>query len=343
SDYYPFGAPMTVRTDGDTRHQFNGKEIDHEGIGSGSNSYDYGVRIYNPFLAKFLSVDPLSKEYPWYTPYQFAGNMPIVAVDLDGLEELIRTRYFDSLGNLYRTEIQVVTWANNSDSDPYGLGVTQIIHETVVNVDNNGLARASYFGTTIGNRIPSGASPNVGAAGGSSALNLQENTALFDIVPTGTADAFGNPISTQTSVSGAQQTVLNSSIITLPNGNTQVQVDARGRPRSYAKDSNNIIVINSGPAPANEPYLPEGFNVTPASAADRYLTPMQGGGPIPMQTPRSDDLPVSQFLLWISKRPGTTYEQPAGTSANVPTRAATQAANGNPKNVTMQNITVIFQ
>jgi hypothetical protein len=31
----------------------------------------------------------LAKDYPWYTPYQFAGNMPIWAVDLDGLEEKI--------------------------------------------------------------------------------------------------------------------------------------------------------------------------------------------------------------------------------------------------------------
>jgi hypothetical protein len=28
----------------------------------------------------------LAASYPWYTPYQFAGNMPIWAVDLDGLE-----------------------------------------------------------------------------------------------------------------------------------------------------------------------------------------------------------------------------------------------------------------
>jgi len=31
-------------------------------------------------------VDPLTREYPWYTPYQFAGNMPIWAIDVDGLE-----------------------------------------------------------------------------------------------------------------------------------------------------------------------------------------------------------------------------------------------------------------
>jgi hypothetical protein len=48
---------------------------------------DYGFRIYKPELGKFLSVDPLTQSYPWYTPYQFAGNKPIQYVDVDGLEE----------------------------------------------------------------------------------------------------------------------------------------------------------------------------------------------------------------------------------------------------------------
>ncbi|MEL7006716.1 MAG: RHS repeat-associated core domain-containing protein, partial [Bacteroidota bacterium] len=43
-------------------------------------------RIYNPSIARFLSVDPLSPEYPMLTPYQFASNTPIQAIDLDGLE-----------------------------------------------------------------------------------------------------------------------------------------------------------------------------------------------------------------------------------------------------------------
>ncbi len=34
-----------------------------------------------------LSVDPLTKSYPWYTPYQFAGNNPVKFIDLDGLEQ----------------------------------------------------------------------------------------------------------------------------------------------------------------------------------------------------------------------------------------------------------------
>lgn len=71
---------------GGYRYGFNGKEQDKEIYGEG-NIYDYGFRIYNPRLGKFLSVDPLTKSYPWYTPYQFAGNTPIQAIDLDGLEE----------------------------------------------------------------------------------------------------------------------------------------------------------------------------------------------------------------------------------------------------------------
>jgi RHS repeat-associated protein len=93
TDYAPFGMQMVGRTfdaAGSTayRYGFNGKENDPESSGDG-NQYDYGFRIYNSRLGRFLSVDPLTKEYPWYTPYQFAGNKPIISIDLDGLEEKI--------------------------------------------------------------------------------------------------------------------------------------------------------------------------------------------------------------------------------------------------------------
>jgi len=51
--------------------------------------YDYGFRIYDPRIAKFLSVDPLTASYPMLTPYQFASNTPIMAIDLDGLEAYV--------------------------------------------------------------------------------------------------------------------------------------------------------------------------------------------------------------------------------------------------------------
>jgi len=51
--------------------------------------YDYGFRIYNPQIAKFLSVDPLAGSYPMLTPYQFASNSPIASLDLDGQEAIL--------------------------------------------------------------------------------------------------------------------------------------------------------------------------------------------------------------------------------------------------------------
>jgi hypothetical protein len=37
-------------------------------------------------VSRFLSTDPLTRSYPHLTPYQFASNTPIQAIDLDGLE-----------------------------------------------------------------------------------------------------------------------------------------------------------------------------------------------------------------------------------------------------------------
>jgi RHS repeat-associated protein len=108
----PFGMLMPERkydNGSQYRYRFNGKEKSDEVYGEG-NVYDYGFRIYNPRLGKFLSVDPLSAKYPWYTPYQFAGNMPIAAIDLDGLEQFVVIYYkHQKGGNPYKLEIRLET------------------------------------------------------------------------------------------------------------------------------------------------------------------------------------------------------------------------------------------
>jgi len=92
-DYYPFGQEMPGRVYSPTsyRYGFNGKENDNEVAGTG-NWQNYGMREYDARVCRFISVDPLTAKFPWYTPYQFAGNKPIIAVDLDGLEERIVIR-----------------------------------------------------------------------------------------------------------------------------------------------------------------------------------------------------------------------------------------------------------
>jgi RHS repeat-associated protein len=91
-DYYAFGGLMpgrqyTFTNAGNYRYGFNGKESDND-VGKGTgNQQDYGMRIYDPRVGRFLSVDPLHKKFPFYTPYSYTGNKPIWALDLDGNEE----------------------------------------------------------------------------------------------------------------------------------------------------------------------------------------------------------------------------------------------------------------
>lgn len=86
-DYYAFGMKQVDREmrRQTYRYGFNGQEADDETNGSG-NSYDFGERIYDSRLGKFVSADPLAPSFPWWSPYIFAGNTPIQAIDLDGLE-----------------------------------------------------------------------------------------------------------------------------------------------------------------------------------------------------------------------------------------------------------------
>jgi hypothetical protein len=47
------------------------------------------ITVTDDKLLRFLSVDPISKKYPELSPYQFAANTPMAAVDLDGEEPKI--------------------------------------------------------------------------------------------------------------------------------------------------------------------------------------------------------------------------------------------------------------
>jgi RHS repeat-associated protein len=118
SDYYPFGMEMQGRTWSDTtellsRYGFNGKEKDQGGE-FGGVAYDYGFRIYNPSIGKFLSVDPLTGDYPWLTPYQFAANSPVMAIDLDGAEPQYMV---DKQGKLTKPLISLLSTALNFDAE----------------------------------------------------------------------------------------------------------------------------------------------------------------------------------------------------------------------------------
>lgn len=72
------------------RYGYNGMEKDDVVSGKG-NSYNYKYRMHDPRLGRFLSVDPLFKDYCMNSPYSFAENDVIRAIDVEGLEKLIKT------------------------------------------------------------------------------------------------------------------------------------------------------------------------------------------------------------------------------------------------------------
>ena len=51
--------------------------------------YDFGNRLYDPRRGQFPTPDKLSSQSPWQSPYVFAGNTPIQAIDKNGDKKTI--------------------------------------------------------------------------------------------------------------------------------------------------------------------------------------------------------------------------------------------------------------
>jgi len=153
NDYYSFGMVMPGRkfSAGNAyRYGFNGKENDNEVKGKG-NQQDYGMRIYDPRLGKFLSVDPITKDYPELTPYQFASNTPIQAVDIDGLEAGLSLGGGSPYSEKKTPNMAIAEWLNSpaTDLDKRGLinqiNLTQSQETNLKVSDFDGLTKGGYY------------------------------------------------------------------------------------------------------------------------------------------------------------------------------------------------------
>jgi len=67
------------------KYGFQNQEVDDEIKGAG-NSVNYKYRMHDPRIGRFFATDPLSREFPWNSPYAFSENRLIDGIELEGLE-----------------------------------------------------------------------------------------------------------------------------------------------------------------------------------------------------------------------------------------------------------------
>jgi RHS repeat-associated protein len=85
NEYGAFGNLLNGRgfSKRDYSRGFNGMLKDNEVKGNG-NSYTTEFRQYDPRIGRWLSLDPLSQEFPWQSPYNSMSNNPILRIDPKG-------------------------------------------------------------------------------------------------------------------------------------------------------------------------------------------------------------------------------------------------------------------
>jgi len=85
NDYYPFGLAFnSYQRESSTpnQYQYIGKELQDE---LNLGWLDYGARMYEPSIGRWMVVDPLTDFSRRWSPYSYAYDNPIRFLDPDGM------------------------------------------------------------------------------------------------------------------------------------------------------------------------------------------------------------------------------------------------------------------
>ena len=131
SQYYPYGK----RWEGNNfqPYLYNGKELDQM---HGLEWYDYGARMYESGIGRFMTMDPLCEKYYNISPYAYCGNDPVNRTDPDGKDWYSS---LDSIGSdggqtIWQTQIHYTDYTSQEQMDNHKINGTYM-GETVVLFD----------------------------------------------------------------------------------------------------------------------------------------------------------------------------------------------------------------
>jgi RHS repeat-associated protein len=273
------------------RYGFNGKENDNEVKGEG-NQQDYGMRIYDVRLGRFISTDPITEDYPELTPYQFASNRPVDGIDQDGLEYLSSFRssqikYFETKTTLTLAkpkprEPQILM------ADIYGNG--HIGPQSVVKA-NVTLIRQKYYNAVADNIAggPFGAAGYLiggdkgsfaGAAVDGMALSLGGIGEKSSVFPIPRRAVQPSMLRTSTEIAPAEQSPINPVINQKPTWNKEQVAEAYEKAQTITNNPESKVTIkNPAIRPSNlrRQYLKRGGKVSSTQDLD-HNTDLQING-----------------------------------------------------------------
>ena len=112
NDYLPFGTkiqnPNHAAIPMGNRWRYAGKETQHFGS-LNLSLLDFGARMYDPFTARWTSVDRLAQDYPTYGPASFCVGNPVLYRDPDGNDLVL----FGTDGSCLTVETVLIDWTYN--------------------------------------------------------------------------------------------------------------------------------------------------------------------------------------------------------------------------------------